>query len=605
MNRGTIIRKRYRIEELLGQGSMGSTYKAFDLKTLEPVALKILHFSRLQEWKALELFEREAQILQRLDHPRIPAYREYFSVKTSQDLRFILVQAYIEGKSLQQRVDEGWRATETEILDIFLQLVEILDDLHGLNPPVLHRDIHPKNIILASDNKVYLVDFGAVRERLRTSFLSASTLAGTYGYMPFEQYSGQVGPASDYYALGATLLYLLTHRHPSEFPTEGLRLQFHPYLQATPATMRLLNGLLEPAAEKRLASPEQIKHILQSGAEELQFQPDAGEKPYGSNIQKTFEEENQLRFLLPGKAKDSRLGFASFWLLFVAVLTGAAFSTDEIFPLLWSIPFWVAGFAMFGAALYKTFGKTTLLLAPQWGQLLYALFGFRYSQRFPTALLKQTSVFNEHSAHIEFRFGAKTLKFGSHLSLAEKEWLIQEMQRYASLYAMPESESSAIPHGSKIRRDMIGTNSLRFSIPGKFKWEVLGRLGFIGIWLGGVYWFTVEGGFSWFMIPFWFFGVLGLLDALLGVVKMLSRTTLALSPGKIALRKSFLGIGFSRQVEASTVKKVNVARYMRRNREQEPCVTIHAEAKALRFGSALSPLEREWLVREIKDYLEK
>lgn len=191
------------------------------------------------------------------------------------------------------------------------------------------------------------------------------------------------------------------------------------------------------------------------------------------------------------------------------------------------------------------------------------------------------------------------------MSLAEKEWLIQEMQRYVSLYAMPEPESSAIPHGSKIRRDILGTNTLRFSIPGKFKWEELGRLGFIGIWLGGVCWFTVEGGFSWFMIPFWFFGVLGLLDALLGVVKMLSRAALELSPGKITLRKSFLGIGFSRQVEASAVKEVNVAHHALRNREQAPCVTIHAEAKALRFGSALSPPEREWLVREIKDYLGK
>ena len=79
MNAGQILQKRYRLDRILGKGSMGTTYKAYDTDTRQPVAVKVLHFSRVQEWKVLEMFEREASILQQLDHPRIPSYIDYFS----------------------------------------------------------------------------------------------------------------------------------------------------------------------------------------------------------------------------------------------------------------------------------------------------------------------------------------------------------------------------------------------------------------------------------------------------------------------------------------------------------------------------------------------
>ena len=119
MNLGETIRNRYQIEAVLGQGSMGTTYKALDLKTQCSVALKLLHFSRVQEWKSLELFEREAKILQQLDHPRIPAYIEYFAEETGTDVRFVLIQEYIAGKTLEQLVKAGWRGTEEEIAAFF------------------------------------------------------------------------------------------------------------------------------------------------------------------------------------------------------------------------------------------------------------------------------------------------------------------------------------------------------------------------------------------------------------------------------------------------------------------------------------------------------
>jgi serine/threonine protein kinase len=91
--------------------------------------------------------------------------------------------------------------------------------LHARVPPVLHRDIKPANVILRPDGAPALVDFGAVRTVFRTAEEGGSTVVGTFGYMPFEQYMGQASPASDLYALGATLLHLITGRGPSEFAT--------------------------------------------------------------------------------------------------------------------------------------------------------------------------------------------------------------------------------------------------------------------------------------------------------------------------------------------------------------------------------------------------
>ncbi len=115
---------------------------------------------------------------------------------------------------------------------------------------------------MTSEKRIYLVDFGAVQERIRTTVLGGSTIVGTYGYVPFEQFSGQTVPASDYYALGATLLFLLTHQHPADFPVENMKPKFDETVAASAIFLRLLDGLLEPSVEKRLASPEAIQKVI-------------------------------------------------------------------------------------------------------------------------------------------------------------------------------------------------------------------------------------------------------------------------------------------------------------------------------------------------------
>lgn len=281
---GQILQDRYRLESVLGAGGMGTTYKALDLQTNRPVAVKILHLSRAKEWTTLEMFTREAQLLQQLAHPNIPRYVEYFTIDRPHDQQFVLVQDFIAGETLQHKVESGWQPSADDIRHIALQLVDILEYLHGLHPPVIHRDVNPKNIILSPDNTVYLVDFGAVQEKLRTDDLDSTTIVGTCGYTPFEQFRGAAVPASDFYALGATLLFLLTGKHPSDILTKPRKNRFQDIPLITPRLIRLLNGLLESEAARRITSAREVRRVLQEEFE-------SAKQSSGAVIKKTIKKQ--------------------------------------------------------------------------------------------------------------------------------------------------------------------------------------------------------------------------------------------------------------------------------------------------------------------------
>ncbi len=212
-----IIAQKYRIINILGEGGSGITYLAENLQNNKTVALKALSLHRMTDWKAMELFEREAKILAQLNHRAIPDYLEYFDVDTDGEKHFYIAQQLAPGDSLAKLVENNWRTNEQQIKNIAKQILEILIYLHSLTPPVTHRDIKPQNIIYDNE-KVFLVDFGAVQDTYYNTFMRGSTVVGTYGYMAPEQFRGQAVPATDLYGLGATLLFLLTHRSPQIFP---------------------------------------------------------------------------------------------------------------------------------------------------------------------------------------------------------------------------------------------------------------------------------------------------------------------------------------------------------------------------------------------------
>ena len=248
---GEIIAERYRIIDTLGQGGSGTTYQAQDLQSDQRVALKALSLHRMSEWKMMELFEREARILKQLAYPAIPRYLDYFCVDTPQDRCFYIAQQLAPGKSLAAWVTSGWRTDEGEVRRIAIQILEILIYLHSLTPPVIHRDIKPQNIIRRDDGQVFLVDFGAVQNTYQNTFMRGSTVVGTYGYMAPEQFRGQAVPATDLYGLGATLLFVLTHRSPAELPNDRLKTDFRSHIQISAEFADWLEMMLEPDLEDR------------------------------------------------------------------------------------------------------------------------------------------------------------------------------------------------------------------------------------------------------------------------------------------------------------------------------------------------------------------
>lgn len=253
---GQVLQERYQLQQKLHENAARQTWLATDLKTSDSksnqVVVKLLAFSRGMQWDDLKLFEREAQILKQLNHPYIPKYRDYFCID-DRILWFGLVQEYIAGSSLKAQLAQGRRFTEQQILKIAVEVLKILMYLHELNPPVLHRDIKPSNLILGEDEQVYLIDFGAVQDKAVKEGVTF-TVVGTYGYTPIEQFGGRAVPASDLYALGATLIHLLTGIAPAELPQNNLKIEFTNRVKLSSSFVSWLQKLIEPAPEKRFLS---------------------------------------------------------------------------------------------------------------------------------------------------------------------------------------------------------------------------------------------------------------------------------------------------------------------------------------------------------------
>ena len=258
-----MIADRYEVLKTLGQGTFGRTLLARDSQTGQTVAIKVLD-ARGADWKAYELFEREAAVLGGLRHHGIPQVYQALRAEYDGAQASLLVMEYVEGTSLADIISSKRPLESTEVIHLLLELLSILEYLHGRVPPVLHRDIKPANIILRPTGFPALVDFGSVRHVHLGPDESGSTVAGTYGYMPYEQYMGQASPASDLYALGATLLHLLTGRPPREFMNEEGRIQVPATLPGDPRLQPIVARLLRPSPAERFAGAHEVRTALLS-----------------------------------------------------------------------------------------------------------------------------------------------------------------------------------------------------------------------------------------------------------------------------------------------------------------------------------------------------
>jgi serine/threonine protein kinase len=243
--------KAYEINKILGESNFGITYLARNTETNELVVIKQTSLQIIDDWKKIELFEREIATLSKLDHPNIPRFIESF--KTDDNIMFF-VQKYISGKSLSDYP----KITEQEAKDFLEQLCNILEYIH--RQQIIHRDIKPKNIIV-SENKIYLVDFGAVRKMGQDDF--GSTTIGTLEYMPPEQQIGRAFPASDIYSLGKSIIEKLSGKLLKDMKYTGFEIEYEKYLHGiSDHFLNILKKMVDPNIEKRYKNAREVKQDI-------------------------------------------------------------------------------------------------------------------------------------------------------------------------------------------------------------------------------------------------------------------------------------------------------------------------------------------------------
>lgn len=275
-----ILVARYIPSKLLGQGGFGAAFLARDRYTpamrqcvvkqfqpsgdLNPQQLKI----------AQDLFEREAEVLEQLgsENDQIPDLFAFFqlSVPTQQlgkdDQFFYLVQEFIDGKNLEEELAEKGTFSEAEILEVLQEILKVLKFVHENGS--IHRDIKPSNIMRHRNGRLYLLDFGAVKQVAKAGATggAAGRSTGIYsmGFAPPEQMSGsQVYPSTDLYALAVTLITLLTGKEAGElYDSYNNQWNWRNYAKVSNTLADVLDRMLLPTPNQRYSSAQEVMDAL-------------------------------------------------------------------------------------------------------------------------------------------------------------------------------------------------------------------------------------------------------------------------------------------------------------------------------------------------------
>ncbi len=245
----------YQVIRELGRNREGGriSYLADCIDNQQQVIIKQFRF--VQEnasWQGFKTYEREIQILQGINHPRIPHYLDSFETNDG----FCMVQEYKNAPSLASKKS----FTSAEIKQIIVSILEILVDLQQRIPPIIHRDIKPENILLDRDHQAYLIDFGLARVNSQDLAMS-SIVAGTPGFMPPEElFNRPLTTASDLYSVGATAIALMTNTPASKLSNlidDSYQFQFsHLLTGINPDFIDWLNKMVAPNLKDRFTNAQ-------------------------------------------------------------------------------------------------------------------------------------------------------------------------------------------------------------------------------------------------------------------------------------------------------------------------------------------------------------
>jgi serine/threonine protein kinase len=252
----------YQVDRVLGQNVHGGrvTYLAQDLNAEIPVVVKQFQFAG-NTWGNYDAYQREVDILQQLDHPRIPKYLTSWETPSG----FCLVQEYKTGNTL---ANSGRKFMLDEVKQIAINILEVLIYLQQQQPPVVHRDLKPENILIDGHNQVYVIDFGFARNNDQ-EVAASSTVKGTLGFMPPEQlFNRPLTKAADLYSLGVTLVCLLTGYKSTEIDQlidHNYRLDLRSHLSHLPANfLTWLIKITDPNPDQRYSDAQEALTALQT-----------------------------------------------------------------------------------------------------------------------------------------------------------------------------------------------------------------------------------------------------------------------------------------------------------------------------------------------------
>ncbi|MEH1957858.1 serine/threonine-protein kinase [Nostoc sp.] len=279
---GLTLGDRYVIVRQIGQGGFGRTYLAEDVNRFRELCVLKEFSPQVQTayvvQKAEELFEREASVLYKLQHPQIPRFRELLRLNLGGKEYLFLVQDYVEGETynslLNTRIQQGLRFTEAEVSLLLQQILPVLEYIHSIG--VIHRDISPDNLMLRTVDKLpVLIDFGGVKQVVaavasqyyQPGVVASSpspTLLGKIGFAPPEQMqTGLVSPHSDLYAMAATMLVLLTGKQPQELiDTYTLSWQWRREVNLSQTLAQVLDKMLSARPSDRYQSARQVLQAI-------------------------------------------------------------------------------------------------------------------------------------------------------------------------------------------------------------------------------------------------------------------------------------------------------------------------------------------------------
>jgi serine/threonine protein kinase, bacterial len=289
----------YPIIQKLGEGGFSTTYLATNtLMPSQPYCVVKQLTPRSTDPQVQQLikdrFKQEAITLEHLgkdSNGKVPSLYAYFVERGE----FYLIQEYIDGQTLNERVRAQGLFTEIQVRQLLTDLLPTLIYVHQRG--IVHRDIKPENIMLRHrDNKPILIDFGAVKEIMSTMTTASGNTAqsiviGTPGFMPIEQMSGRPMFASDIYALGLTAIYLLTGKMPAEIETdphsENLNWQsLAPNI--SPQLVEILNKSIQPLSRDRYKNAqEMLQDLNMSSSPSTPSPPSESLTPIPNSYEKT------------------------------------------------------------------------------------------------------------------------------------------------------------------------------------------------------------------------------------------------------------------------------------------------------------------------------